>query len=140
MFIPGGHGALIGLPFSEEFKAVLEWAMRADKHIVTLCHGPAALIAAGVGEQNGGDLFRGYSICAFPDALYKTTPEIGYMLGQLRWFFGEKLAEMGVTIINSGIDGSVYQNRKLLNGDSPLASNNLGKLAARALLDEANGA
>lgn len=62
---------------------------------------------------------------------------MGYTPGPPRWFFGEKLAEMGVTIINSGIDGSVHQDRKLLAGDSPLAGNNLGQLAARALLDEA---
>lgn len=140
VFIPGGHGALIGLPFSTEVKAVLEWAMHAGKHIVTLCHGPAALIAAGIGQPHGGDLFRGYRICAFPDAIDRTTPEIGYMPGPLRWFFGEKLAAMGVTLINSGIDGSVHQDRKLLTGDSPLAGNNLGKLAARALLDEVRSA
>ncbi|SPD66985.1 Hsp31 molecular chaperone (plasmid) [Cupriavidus taiwanensis] len=136
VFIPGGHGALMGLPFSADMKAALQWAMQNDRFIITLCHGPAALLSASVDEPNGGDLFRGYRICAFPDSMDKQTPDIGYMPGPLRWFFGEKLAAMGVEIVNTKIDGSTFRDRKLLTGDSPFAGNNLGKLAARALLDE----
>lgn len=136
VFIPGGHGALMGLPFSTDMKATLQWAMQNDRFIITLCHGPAALLSASVDEPNGGDLFRGYRICAFPDSMDKQTPDIGYMPGPLRWFFGEKLAAMGVEIVNTKIDGSTFRDRKLLTGDSPFAGNNLGKLAARALLDE----
>ncbi|RTQ89108.1 MULTISPECIES: glyoxalase III HchA [Stenotrophomonas] len=139
VFIPGGHGALIGLPQSRAVKAALHWAMAEQRHIITLCHGPAALLAAGVDEADGGSLFRGYRICAFPDAMDRQTPEIGYMPGQLPWFFGERLAQQGVQIVNDGIDGSVLQDRLLLTGDSPLAGNALGKLAARALLDALAG-
>jgi len=139
IFIPGGHGALIGLPESAAVKATLQWAMAGQRHIITLCHGPAALLAAGVDEADGGSLFRGYRICAFPDAMDRQTPEIGYMPGQLRWFFGERLAQQGVQIVNEGIDGSVLQDRLLLTGDSPLAGNALGKLAARTLLDALAG-
>ena len=136
VFIPGGHGALIGLPQSSDMKAALQWAMQNDKFIITLCHGPAALLSASVDDPSGGDLFRGYRICAFPDAMDKQTPDIGYMPGPLTWFFGEKLGAMGVKIVNTEIDGSTYQDRKLLTGDSPFAGNNLGKLSARALLNE----
>ena len=38
--------------------------------------------------------------------------------------------------MNEGISGQCYQDRKLITGDSPLAANNLGKLAAQALLAE----
>ncbi|EMO6349810.1 TPA: protein deglycase HchA, partial [Pseudomonas aeruginosa] len=38
-------------------------------------------------------------------------------------------------ILNKGITGQVHRDRKLLTGDSPLASNNLGKLAAKTLLE-----
>ncbi len=31
VFIPGGHGALMGLPDSQEVKAVLQWAMKQNK-------------------------------------------------------------------------------------------------------------
>lgn len=130
VFIPGGHGALIGLPESDDMKAVLEWAAANDKFIISLCHGPAAFLAAGKDPY-----FSGYKICAFPDSLDAWTPEIGYMPGRLTWKFGEKLKENGFEIINSDISGAVYQDRKMLTGDSPLAGNALGKLAASALLE-----
>lgn len=137
VFIPGGHGALIGLPGSHAVKAVLDWALARDKHIISLCHGPAALLAAGVDTAPADYPLKGYRICAFPDAMDRQTPAIGYMPGDLTWFFGERLKALGVEIINQDISGATHQDRKLLTGDSPLASNNLGQLAAKALLAEA---
>lgn len=134
VFIPGGHGALIGLPHSADMKRLLQWAIAQDKFVVSLCHGPAALLAAGVGESKDSYIFNGYRICAFPDALDATTPDIGYMPGHLTWKFGEQLQALGVEIVNQDIDGATLQDRKLLTGDSPLAGNNLGKLAASVLL------
>ncbi|PNB50107.1 protein deglycase HchA [Pseudomonas sp. GW456-12-10-14-LB2] len=136
VFIPGGHGALIGLPESEDVKKVLQWAVAKDKFVITLCHGPAALLAAGLGETKESCIFNGYRICAFPDALDATTPDIGYMPGHLTWKFGEQLQALGVEITNQDISGATLQDRKLLTGDSPLAGNALGKLAAAALLKE----
>jgi molecular chaperone Hsp31 and glyoxalase 3 len=135
VFIPGGHGALIGLPRSEAVARVLRWAMARERHVVSLCHGPAALLAAGAfGEQPSP--FAGYAICAFPDALDRQTPALGYMPGGLTWFFGEQLQAQGLRLLNSDVTGAVHQDRKLITGDSPFASNALGQLAARALLDE----
>ncbi|WP_085718586.1 glyoxalase III HchA [Pseudomonas sp. B28(2017)] len=139
VFIPGGHGALIGLPQSEDVKRVLEWAAAKDKFVISLCHGPAALLAAGIGKNNDTFLFNGYKICAFPDDLDAKTPDIGYMPGHLTWKFGEQLTTQGFEIINKDISGAVHQDRKMLTGDSPLAGNALGKLAASALLKEAAG-
>lgn len=129
VFIPGGHGALIGLPGSEDVKAVLDWAAANDRFVISLCHGPAAFLATGKNNP-----YRGYKICAFPDALDATTPDIGYMPGHLTWKFGEELTAQGFEIVNSGISGEVRKDRKLLTGDSPLAGNALGKLAADELL------
>ncbi|MFJ4388649.1 glyoxalase III HchA [Pseudomonas soli] len=131
VFIPGGHGALIGLPNSKEVGQLLQWAADNDRFVISLCHGPAALLAA-------GHLYNGYKMCAFPDDLDAKTPDIGYMPGHLTWRFGERLKACGVEIINDGISGAVHQDRKLLSGDSPLAGNALGKLAAAALLKEVN--
>lgn len=132
IFIPGGHGALIGIPESKDVGAALEWAAANDRFVVSLCHGPAGFLAVGADSE----IYKGYKICAFPDALDATTPEIGYMPGHLTWKFGEKLKALGFEIINDGITGAVHQDRKLLTGDSPLAGNNLGKLAAEAMLKE----
>ena len=136
VFIPGGHGALIGLPMSEDVKTTLEWAAAKDKFVISLCHGPAAFLAAGIGATKSDYIYSGYKICAFPDSLDAKTPDIGYMPGHLTWAFGEKLKALGVEIINADISGMTHQDRRLLTGDSPLAGNALGKLAASTLLKE----
>jgi molecular chaperone Hsp31 and glyoxalase 3 len=48
----------------------------------------------------------------------------------------DKLEDKGVTIINKKADKTVCLDRRLITGASPLASNNLGKLAANTLLKE----
>lgn len=137
VFIPGGHGALIGLPESRDVKQVLAWAMKQDKHVISLCHGPAALLAGGVDEADDDFLYQGYQICVFPDSVDQQTPEIGYMPGGMPWFIGEKLRALGVEIINSDITGQTHQDRRLITGDSPFASNKLGQVAAAELLKAA---
>lgn len=132
IFIPGGHGALIGLPSSDDVAAVLRWALAHDRYLIAICHGPAAFLALAAGDNP----LQGYAICAFPDALDRQTPAIGYMPGQLTWFFGEKLQQRGLTLVNQAISGQVHQDRKVLTGDSPLAANALGKLAVETLLGE----
>lgn len=136
IFIPGGHAALIGLPFSRDVKAALTWALQHDKHIISLCHGPAALLAAGLDEPADRYPFKGYSLRAFPDGMDRMTPDIGYMPGPMPWFYGERLTALGANLLNTDIDGSTHQDRRLLTGDSPLASNRLGALAADVLLRE----
>jgi len=136
VFIPGGHGALIGIPFSPVVKQVLLWAHQQDKFVITLCHGPAGLVAAGIGEDQNSYIYSGYKICAFPDAVDRQTPVIGYMPSQLTWFFGEDLKALGVEIVNQDVTGQCIQDRKLITGDSPFAANAVGKLAAQALLKE----
>lgn len=136
LFIPGGHAALIGLPQSLDVKAALQWAVGHDRHIITLCHGPAALLAAGVAEARENYPFKGYKICAFPDALDAQTPELGYMPGGMPWFMGERLKALGVELVNEDIAGHTHQDRKLITGDSPFASNKVGQLAAQALLKD----
>jgi molecular chaperone Hsp31 and glyoxalase 3 len=138
VFIPGGHGALIGLPGSEDVAAVIRWVMDNDRHLISLCHGPAAFLALAANGK-GSNPLRGYSICAFPDAADRQTPDIGYMPGHLTWYFGERLKAMGMTIVNDDIAGATHQDRKVITGDSPFAANALGKLAATALLKDAAG-
>lgn len=129
VFIPGGHGALMDLPDSAAMKTVLDWAAAQDKFVISLCHGPAAFLA--LGQANP---FRGKKICAFSDFVDAHTPRIGYMPGKLTWKFGERLTAQGFTITNTLISGATCMDGKLLTGDSPLASNNLGKLVGRELL------
>lgn len=134
VFIPGGHGALIGLPESADVAKILEWAMETQRYVISLCHGPAAFLAPGAVDKAKPSPFKGYSICAFPDTIDQMLPSFGYTPGALTWAFGAALAAQGVKIINSDMTGATHQDRKVITGDSPLAANALGKLAATTLL------
>lgn len=138
VFIPGGHAALIGLPQSRELKAVLEWAMAKNRFVISLCHGPAGLLAAAVDTDGSDYLFKGYEMAVFPDSLDEgANVDIGYISGRLPWLLGEKLESLGVKIVSpkDTINGMVHQDRNVLTGDSPLAANALGILAANTLLE-----
>lgn len=131
VFIPGGHAAMIGIPFSQDVKTVLKWAMANDKAVISLCHGPAGLLAAAIDEAPENFVFNGYKMCVFPDALDEgANIAIGYIPGRLPWLVAERLEALGVKVLNEGITGQVHRDRNVLTGDSPLAANALGILAA----------
>ncbi|WP_405557020.1 glyoxalase III HchA [Streptomyces sp. NBC_01171] len=136
VFIPGGHGAVIGLAESEDVTKTLDWALANDKYVITLCHGPAALLAAARGKDRSP--FDGYSLCVFPDSLDTgANLQMGYLPGRLRWLVADLLEKQGIDVLNTDITGQTHQDRKLLTGDSPLASNTLGLLSADVLVEAA---
>ena len=140
VFLPGGHAAMLGLPDNKDLEKVIHWVHQKDKYMLALCHGPAALLAAGLSLDKDTDeaafIYHGYKVAVFPDSVDKMTPKIGYMPGQMPWYFGEKLQELGVEIINKKAEGNCHQDRKLITGDGPLAANKFGIMAANALLSE----
>jgi putative intracellular protease/amidase len=138
VFIPGGHGVLNDVPFSKLVGDILRWADSNERYYISLCHGPASMLAANVGKPEGDKfIYEGYKVAVFPDSLDTgTNIDIGYIPGKMRWLVGEELRKLGITPINSGITGEVHRDRFVLTGDSPLASNNLGKLAASTLLED----
>ena len=138
IYIPGGHGAMLGLPENKDLNKLIHWSNDKDLFMLAICHGPAALLAANLDSDKDSFVFKGYKIAAFPDAVDEQTPMIGYMPGEMPWKFGEKLNKLGVTIINQEADNTCYVDRKLITGASPLAANDFGKLAATELLKEVN--
>ncbi|KAJ3945526.1 hypothetical protein N0V92_013462 [Colletotrichum tropicale] len=141
VFIPGGHGVLNGVPDSATIGNILRWAHQNERYYITLCHGPASMLAADVGKPAGSKfIYDGYEIVVFPDSLDSgANIDIGYIPGKMEWLVGDRLRKLGVKTLNEGITGQTHQDRYLLTGDSPLASNNLGKLAAGVLLKDVVG-
>ncbi len=133
IFVPGGHGAMNVIPFSTDVQAALEYFLTNDRLIITLCHGPAALLAAGIDRDSNP--FAGYRIEAFPDSLdFGANLEIGYLPGPMPWKLGETLRKDGIEVVNDDMSGATTRDRNLLTGDSPLAANQLGKDSVEALL------
>jgi len=135
VFIPGGHGAMLGLPNDPNLGKLLRWAQKKDIHIITLCHGPGTLMSAKIDNEF---IFNGYEIALFPDSVDKQTPMIGYLPGHMPFELGEKLKELGMKIINKKADDTCHIDRNLITGASPYASNKLGRLAAETLLKVVN--
>ncbi|MBP5983265.1 MAG: protein deglycase HchA [Fluviicola sp.] len=133
VFIPGGHGAMLGIPEDKNVGKMLSWANRNNIFTITLCHGPGALLSTMLNDQPF--LYKNYKMAVFPDSVDKMTPKIGYLPGQMPWGLSEKLKSLGVHIINTKADKTVCLDRKLITGASPLAANELGKLAAKTLLE-----
>ena len=138
VFIPGGHGAMLGLPENKDLNKVIHWSHDNDMHMLAICHGPAALLAASLDSDKDSFIYKGYKIAAFPDAVDEQGPMIGYTPGAMPWIYGERLNKLGVTIINDAADNTIHIDRKLISGASPLAANDFGKLAATELLKEVN--
>lgn len=133
IFIPGGHGAMIGLPENRDLSNLIHWS-HEKLHILSICHGPAALLAADRTGRKEDFIYKGYKMAAFPDAVDSQTPIVGYMPGKMPWKFGEKLERLGVTFVNKKADKTCHVDRKLITGASPQSANGFGKLAATELL------
>jgi len=133
VFVPGGHGAMLGLPEDKNVATILNWAHENDLFTISLCHGPAALLATTLDNQEF--LYTGYNIAVFPDSVDKTTPKIGYLPGLMPAELSNPLTALGANVVNTKMDKTVCLDRRLISGASPLASNELGKLAASTLLD-----
>lgn len=136
VFIPGGHGAMLGIPEDRNVGEILLWAHHNNLFTITICHGPGSLLSTTLNNQPF--LYENYKMAVFPDSVDKMTPKIGYLPGQMPSGLSEKLKSLGANIINSKADKTVCLDRRLITGASPLASNELGKLAANTLLKELN--
>jgi molecular chaperone Hsp31 and glyoxalase 3 len=129
IFIPGGHGSMINLPFSADLGKLLHLAHKQAMPTVTLCHGPSALLSTAEGPDQEF-AYDGYKVMCFTDKTDMQTPMVGYLPGQMPWKCQESLEKKGITLLNKSETGAVNQDRELITGDSPTAAHNLGKFAA----------
>ena len=133
VFVPGGHGSMLGIPTDPNVGRLLRWAHEEGLHTITLCHGPGSLLATMLDGHEF--IYSGYKMAVFPDSVDKQTPMIGYLPGQMPSELSNVLASLGVQIVNTKGDDTCVVDRRLITGASPEASNNLGRLAATTLLD-----
>jgi molecular chaperone Hsp31 and glyoxalase 3 len=135
LFLPGGHGSMVGLPEDENVGSLIRWIKESDRFLVAVCHGPAAMIARDKNNKKPNP-YSGYKMVAFPDKFDKQSPSLGYLPGQLPWFQCEALEKLGIKVINEKITGATHIDRKLISGDSPKACDELGKITVKALFKE----
>lgn len=136
VFVPGGHGVTIGIPEDKNVAKTLRWAHEKEVFTITLCHGPGAFLSTTLDDQEF--LYKGYNMAVFPDAVDNQTPMFGYLPGKMAFGVSEKLKSLGVNLMNTKMDKTVCADRGVITGASPLASNELGKLAVKTLLEKFN--
>lgn len=136
IFIPGGHGAMLNLPFNPALGKLLHEAHEKGLPTVTLCHGPAALLSTALDGREFA--YEGYKITCFTDKTDVFSPKVGYLPGQMPWKCQSSLEEKGITVINTKETGATTVDRELITGDSPDAADNLGIFAAPLLVKHAN--
>jgi len=103
-----------------------------DLFTIILCHGPGAFLSTSL--NNKKFLYKGYDLAVIPDSVDNQTPMIGYLHFKIPHGLSEQLKSFGANLMNMKMDKTVCVDRKLIIGSSPLASSELGKLAATELL------
>lgn len=74
---------MLGLPENEDLKKLIHWTYDEHMFMLTICHGPDALLAAGLNGDENSFIYQGSKTAAFPDAINKQTPIIGFMPGNI---------------------------------------------------------
>jgi len=137
IFIPGGHGCMINLPSSEALGKLLHAAHAKAMPTITLCHGPATLLASAKVKGNETFAYKDYEAMCFTDTTDGLTPYLGYLPGTMPWKCQASIVERGMKVLNSTETGAVHQCKELISGDSPFAANSLGKMATPILVQYA---
>jgi len=135
IFMPGGHGPVIEQPKIAEIGVLLRAAHEISLPTISLCHGPAAFLAA----TKGGEFpYKGYKICVFPDKTDIFTPKVGYLPGYIKEEerLEANLVKAGCIIQNKEMDDMTCVDRELVTGSSQLASSTLATRAAQFLADK----
>lgn len=137
IFMPGGHGPLIEQPQIKEIGAILRVAHSIALPTISLCHGPAAMLAAAIG---GEFPYKGYKMVVFPDATDLWTPTIGYLPGYIKEEekLEKNLVNLGCLIQNENMDNSTCVDRELITGASQAASQTLAVVAVKYLANKYN--
>lgn len=135
IFMPGGHGPVIEQPKIAAIGALLRVAHSLSLPTISLCHGPAALLAAGVG---GEFPYKGYKICVFPDKVDEFTPKVGYLPGYIKEEdrLEANLVKLGCLVQNKEMDNMTCVDRELVTGSSQLASQTLAVTAVKFLAEK----
>jgi putative intracellular protease/amidase/uncharacterized protein (DUF2267 family) len=128
VFIPGGHGPMEDLAVSPELGRLLVTMLDADKVVASVCHGPAALLAAV--RDSGAWAFAGRDLSGFTN---DEETEAG-LADRAPWLLEDRLREAGGSLSTgpawqpfSVVDGNV------VTGQNPASSAEVAQHAVERL-------
>ena len=126
--IPGGHGPVEDLYKDPDMGRILVEANREDKIIASVCHGPAAFLAAR--EPDGSWPFAGRKMTAFSD---EEEVEFG-TAENAPWLLGDMLRKSGA-LYEKGDNWSsfIVTDGNLLTGQNPASTEKLADKVVEVL-------
>lgn len=98
VFLLGGYEAILGYLSITFFflKKLINYFIINGKYIIYIYHVYASLLAAVHDEIPDHFPYKGHQIISFPDVIDTYMSGIGYVAGEMSWFYGEKLQTLGV--------------------------------------------
>lgn len=131
VFVPGGHGPMVDLADNPDVTRVLQILHRKGATVASLCHGPAALLAAG-GRDDGEWLFEGYRLTCFTDEEEDQT--VAGKLG-MPWYLDTALKNAGAVFDDapSAWVSHVVVDRNLVTGQNPGSSEAVADAVLKSL-------
>lgn len=117
VYVPGGHGPMEDLATDAESGRLLTLALQSGKPLGVVCHGLAALLAAG-GAQEASP-FTGYQVTGFTNA---EETQAG-LAAKAPWLLQDRLVQIGTNFQEGDPWGpNVVVDRNLITGQNPASS------------------
>jgi putative intracellular protease/amidase len=131
VFVPGGHGPMVDLADNADVTRLLQILHRRNATVAALCHGPAALLAAG-GRADGEWLFEGYRLTCFTDEEEDQT--VTGKLG-MPWYLDTALKNAGAVFDDAPAAwvSHVVVDRNLITGQNPGSSESVADAVLKSL-------
>jgi putative intracellular protease/amidase len=132
VFFPGGHGPMVDLKGNADVARILAAFHARAKPIAALCHGPAALLAAGDINADGGWMFEGYRLTSFTDIeeLQTKPGQVG-----MPWLLESELKNRGAVFDDAPAAwvSHVVVDRNLITAQNPASAEAAAHAVLRAL-------
>ncbi|WP_103382415.1 DJ-1/PfpI family protein [Pseudonocardia dioxanivorans] len=131
VFVPGGHGPMVDLADNPDVGRLLGILQEKHATVAALCHGPAALLAAG-GRDDGQWLFEGYRLTCFTDEEEdQTRPgSVG-----MPWVVDTALKNCGAVLDDAPAawTSHVVVDRNLVTGQNPMSADAVADAVLKSL-------
>ncbi len=131
IFFPGGHGAMVDYPKSEDLaRLVGKWLLN-DKTVAAVCHGPAVLVNAK--DEDGASAIAGRTLTGFSNSEESKSG----LAASVPFALESGLREQGAEYA-SGADFTPFavQDANLITGQNPQSAELVGKLLVDRLLSK----
>ncbi|NES21090.1 MAG: type 1 glutamine amidotransferase domain-containing protein [Symploca sp. SIO3E6] len=129
IFLPGGHGTMWDLPQSDRLTQIIAQALKQNRVVAAVCHGPAGLISARTSD--GRSILEGRKVTAFTNS----EEEAVGLTNVVPFLLETKLRQLGADFQNANdFQAFAIADGNLITGQNPASS----LLVAEKVLDALN--